>query len=62
MGGLPMSDYTARLLVERAGVTVVAVDYRLAPEHPYPAGLADCYAVLQWAVANGAVLPSTATR
>lgn len=57
-----MSDYTARLLVERAGVTVVAVDYRLAPEHPYPAGLADCYAVLQWAVANGAVLPSTATR
>lgn len=46
-----MSDYTARLLVERAGVTVVAVDYRLAPEHPYPAGLADCYAVLQWAVA-----------
>ncbi|ORJ59686.1 alpha/beta hydrolase [Mycobacterium simiae] len=53
MGGLPLSDYMARLLVERAGVTVVAVDYRLAPEHPYPAGLEDCYAVLQWAVANG---------
>jgi acetyl esterase len=41
------------MLVERAGVTVVAVDYRLAPEHPYPAGLEDSYAVLQWALDKG---------
>ena len=53
MGGLPMADPTARMLVERAGVTVVAVDYRLAPEHPYPAGLEDSYAVLQWSVDKG---------
>ena len=53
MGGLPLADSTARMLVDQAGVTVVAVDYRLAPEHPYPAGLEDCYAVLQWACAEG---------
>jgi acetyl esterase/lipase len=53
MGGLAMADFTARLLVEWAGVTVVAVDYRLAPEHPYPAGLEDSYGVLQWAAEKG---------
>ena len=53
MGGLPLADSTARMLVDRAGVVVVAVDYRLAPEHPYPAALDDSYAVLQWAAGNG---------
>ena len=53
MGGLPLADSPARMLVDRAGVAVVAVDYRLAPEHPYPAALDDSYAVLQWAAGNG---------
>ena len=53
MGGLPMADPTARMLVERVGVTVVVVDYRLAPEHPYPAGLEDTYAALRWSVEQG---------
>lgn len=53
MGGLPITDSSARMLAERAGVIVVAVDYRLAPEHPYPAGLEDCYTVLEWAAAQG---------
>ncbi|MEE6179344.1 alpha/beta hydrolase [Mycobacterium sp. 050134] len=53
MGGLAMADFTARLLVEWAGVSVVTIDYRLAPEHPYPAGLEDSYSVLRWVVGNG---------
>ena len=42
----------ANRLVPELGATVVSVEYRLAPEHRFPAGLDDCYAALEWAAAH----------
>ncbi len=55
-GDLDTHDATCRLLAERAGVRVLALDYRLAPEHRFPAGLDDCWAGYQWAVEHAAEL------
>ncbi len=41
-----------RRLAADSGVAVAAVDYRLAPEHPFPVGLEDCCAALRWLAAN----------
>ena len=55
-GDLDTHDATCRLLAERAGVRVLALDYRLAPEHRYPAAVDDCWAGYQWAVEHAADL------
>jgi acetyl esterase len=47
-GSIEISDRPARLLANACGGTVVSVEYRLAPEHPFPAGLEDAYTALGW--------------
>ncbi|MDI3390688.1 alpha/beta hydrolase [Streptomyces sp. B-S-A8] len=56
IGDLESHDSTARGLCREAGAAVVAVDYRLAPEHPFPAGIRDAYAALRWTAAHIAEL------
>jgi acetyl esterase len=51
-GSIGLMDPIARELAHRAGAVVVSVGYRLAPEHPYPAGLDDCEAVTRWVQRN----------
>jgi acetyl esterase len=47
-GSIEVADVPTRLLARDCGGVVVSVDYRLAPEHPYPAGLEDAWAALLW--------------
>ena len=47
-GGVDFTDYVQRGLAARTGGVVVGLSYRLAPEHPFPAGLEDCQDVLRW--------------
>ena len=55
-GDLDSHDAPCRFLAERAGVRVLAVDYRRAPEHPFPAAYDDAVAAHRWAVDNAASL------
>jgi acetyl esterase/lipase len=48
MGHPDMDDALCERFVQAAKSVVVSVDYRLAPEHPYPAAIDDCYAALTW--------------
>ncbi|CAL8471135.1 g10677 [Coccomyxa elongata] len=55
-GGITSHDAVCRRLAKATQAVIVAVDYRLAPEHPYPAGLDDCCAATQWVYDNAAEL------
>ena len=56
IGNLQSHDRICRALANRAGICIVAVDYRLAPEHPFPAALEDAAAALQWISDNALAL------
>jgi acetyl esterase/lipase len=52
LGAANQQDLLLHVLASRANVAVVSVDYRLAPEHPFPAGPDDCEAAACWFVEN----------
>ena len=56
VGNLDSEHVGAGVNALSTGALVVSVDYRLAPEHPYPAGLHDCYAALVYLAENAAAL------
>lgn len=53
VGDLDTQDMICRGLCHGAECIVVSVDYRLAPEHRFPAAVNDCYAAVQWSAAHG---------
>jgi acetyl esterase/lipase len=53
LGGADMQDPMLEQIADNTGQAVVAVEYRLAPEYPYPAGPDDCEAAAAWLVQNG---------
>lgn len=54
VGNINTHDGICRQLAKVTKAVIVSVDYRLAPEHPYPAPLMDCYAALEWVYENAA--------
>lgn len=52
IGSVETHDATVRHLVRGSGVVAVSVEYRLAPEHPFPAALDDCLAAVRWVADN----------
>jgi acetyl esterase len=61
-GSLDAYDGLCRLLTNGAGCVVVSVGYRRAPEHPFPAGLEDCYAAMSWVAEHAADLQGDPKR
>ena len=62
VGGLDTHDTTCRFLAREADVLVLAVDYRLAPEHRFPAAVDDALAAFRWAVREAGALCSDPAR
>jgi acetyl esterase/lipase len=62
VGDLDTHDGTCRQHAVGAAAVVVSVDYRLAPEHPYPAAIEDAWAATQWVARHGDEVGADATR
>ena len=61
-GDLDSHDPACRFLAERAGVRVLSIGYRLAPEHPFPAAYDDCLAAYRWVVDHADSIGADPTR
>lgn len=53
-GSLDGDEYRSHKIAHESGCCVVSVDYRMAPEYPFPVPLDDCYAVLEWVAGQAA--------
>lgn len=62
LGSAVQTERAMRSLAADGGMVVVGPDYRLAPEHPFPAGLDDCVATVDWIVGNAGALGVDAGR
>jgi acetyl esterase len=62
IGDLETHDGVCRFLAAAAGTAVLAIDYRLAPEHPFPAAVEDSWSAFAWAAANAAELGADPAR
>ena len=62
MGGLDTDHRFCIYYAVNAGITVISVDYRLAPENPFPAGVEDCYGALCWVAEEAGRLGIDARR
>jgi acetyl esterase/lipase len=58
IGKAAQDDVLCRRFARELGATVASVEYRMAPEHPYPTSLEDCYSALQWLVRLPSVDPA----
>lgn len=62
IGSVAQFDQITRQIANATGAIVMSVDYRLAPEHPFPAPLDDCWRALVWIAKNASSLGGDATR
>lgn len=62
VGGLDSHDVVCRSLANASGCKMVSVDYRLAPEHPWPASPDNCFAAVEWVATHAQELGVDANR